>query len=61
MSMFKPDGKVLEFYLWADSREKLDEILKGKPEITEIEWIKEDPKAFEEWNGIKSKKTYGYS
>ena len=48
MSMFKPDGKVLEFYLWADSREKLDEILKGKPEITEIEWIKEDPTAFEE-------------
>ena len=48
MSMFKPDGKVLEFYLWADSREKLDEILKEKSEITEIEWIKEDPKAFEE-------------
>ena len=48
MSMFKPDGKVLEFYLWADSREKLDEILKEKTEITEIEWIKEDPTAFEE-------------
>ena len=48
MSMFKPDGKVLEFYLWADSREKLDEIQKGKPEITEIECIKEDPTAFEE-------------
>ena len=48
ISMFLPDGKVLEFYLWADSREKLDEILKEKTEITEIEWIKEDPTAFEE-------------
>ena len=48
MSMFKPEGKVLEFYLWADSREKLDEILKEKTEITEIEWIKEDPTAFED-------------
>ena len=48
MSMFKPEGKVIEFYLGADSREKLDEILKEKTEITEIEWIKEDPTAFEE-------------
>ena len=48
MSMFKPEGKVIEFYLWADSREKLDEILKENPEITEIQWIKEEPKAFEE-------------
>ena len=48
MSMFLPDGKVLEFYLGADSRTELDEILKRKPEITEIEWIKEDPTAFEE-------------
>ena len=48
MSMFKPDGKVLEFYLWADSREKLDEILKTKSELTDIEWIKEEPNAFEE-------------
>ena len=48
MSMFKPEGKVLEFYLVADSREKLDEILKEKSEITDIEWIKEEPTAFEE-------------
>ena len=48
MSMFKPEGKVLEFYLGADSREKLDEILKEKSEITDIEWIKEEPTAFEE-------------
>ena len=48
MSMFKPEGKVLEFYLGADSREKLDEILKEKSEITDIEWSKEAPTAFEE-------------
>jgi hypothetical protein len=48
MSMYKPEGKVIEFYLGADSREKLDEILKAKSEITDIEWIKEEPTAFEE-------------
>jgi hypothetical protein len=48
MSMYKPEGKVIEFYLGADSREKLDEILKEKTELTDIEWIKEDPTAFEE-------------
>ena len=48
MSMFKPEGKVLEFYLGANSRDELDKILKEKTEITEIEWIKEDPTAFEE-------------
>jgi len=48
MSMYKPEGKVIEFYLGADSREKLDEILKEKSEITDIEWIKEEPNAFEE-------------
>ena len=48
MSMFLPEGKVLEFYLGANSRDELDKILKEKTEITEIEWIKEDPTAFEE-------------
>ena len=48
MSMYKPEGKVLEFYLGADSRDELDEILKEKSEITDIEWIKEEPNAFEE-------------
>ena len=48
MSMFKPEGKVLEFYLGADSRKELDKILKDKSEITDIEWIKEEPNAFEE-------------
>ena len=48
MIMFKPEGKVLEFYLGANSRDELDKILKEKTEITEIEWIKEDPTAFEE-------------
>tara|TARA_Y100000593_G_scaffold88024_1_gene169552 strand:+ start:278 stop:451 length:174 start_codon:yes stop_codon:yes gene_type:complete len=48
MSMYKPDGKVIKFYLHADSKKELDEILKEKSEITDIEWIREEPNAFEE-------------
>ena len=48
MSMFLQEGKVLEFYLGANSRDELDKILKEKSEITDIEWIKEEPNAFEE-------------
>ncbi len=46
--MYKPDGKVIKFYLHADSKKELDEILKEKSEITDIEWIREEPNAFEE-------------
>ena len=47
MSIFKPEGKVVKFWLYAESRKELDIILKKK-NITEIKWIKEDPDAFEE-------------
>ena len=44
MDMFKPEGKVLTFWLWADSRERLDILLKSK-NMTDIEWIKEHEKS----------------
>ena len=46
MSIFKPEGKVLTFWLCTDSREKLDMILKSR-HITDIEWIKEEKSPFE--------------
>tara|TARA_A100001011_G_scaffold108345_1_gene114938 strand:- start:254 stop:430 length:177 start_codon:yes stop_codon:yes gene_type:complete len=42
MSIHKPKGKVIQFWLGADSREHLDEILKEKTEITQIEWIRQE-------------------
>ena len=42
MSIGKPRGMVIAFWLGADSREHLDEILKEKTEITQIEWIREE-------------------
>ena len=46
MSIFKPEGKVITFWMWTDSREKLDELLKDR-DITKIEWIKEEDPGFE--------------
>ena len=46
--MFLPEGKVLTFWLWAESRERLDTILKEKTELTNIEWIREEDPGFEE-------------
>ena len=47
MRIFKPEGKVITFWLSGDSEEEIRKILKKK-NITEIKWIKEDPDAFEE-------------
>ena len=38
MRIFKPDGKVITFWLWAENEDKLRELLKEK-DIKEIEWI----------------------
>ena len=38
----------LSHLVTTDSRKELDKILKDKSEITDIEWIKEEPNAFEE-------------
>ena len=36
--IFKPDGKVITFWLWAENEDKLRELLKEKG-IKDIEWI----------------------
>ena len=38
MNIFKPEGKVIEFWLYAESKDKLRELLKEK-NIKDIEWI----------------------
>ena len=38
MSIFKPEGKVITFWLWAENEDKLRELLKQKG-IKDIEWI----------------------
>ena len=45
MRIFRPEGKVITFWLGADSREDLDKILKKK-KITQIEWIREETPPF---------------
>ena len=42
MDMFKPEGKVLTFWLWANDKKDLDVMLKKKHNIVDIEWIKEE-------------------
>ena len=38
MRIFMPEGKVIEFWLWAENEDKLRELLKQKG-IRDIEWI----------------------
>ena len=38
MRIFMPEGKVIEFWLWAENEDKLRELLKEK-DIKDIEWI----------------------
>ena len=46
MSIFKPKGKVLQFWLYGKSKTHIKEILKTKPEIRDIEWIKKETPDF---------------
>jgi len=41
MSIFKPEGKVITFWLWAENEDKLREVLKEK-NIKDIEWITQE-------------------
>ena len=41
MKINKPQGMVIEFWLYADTKTKLDKLLSEK-QITEIEWIREE-------------------
>ena len=38
MRILTPEGKVIEFWLWAENEDKLRELLKEK-DIKDIEWI----------------------
>ena len=37
----KPNGMVIEFWLYAESKDKLDKLLIDRG-ITEVEWIREE-------------------
>ena len=47
MDIDKPNGMVIEFWLWAKSKEKLDILLTDK-NITDIKWVKQEKPPFEE-------------
>jgi len=47
MDIFKPDGKVITFWLWGDSEQHIREILKkDNNEYKDIEWIVEEKPPF---------------
>ena len=48
MDIDKPNGHILTFWLWAESREGLDNLLKKKNNIVDIQWIKQEKPPFEE-------------
>ena len=41
MSIYKPKGKVMTFWLWGNSESHIREIL-SKKDIKDIEWIKKE-------------------
>ena len=41
MRIDKPHGMVIEFWLYADTKDKLNKLLSEK-HITKIEWIREE-------------------
>jgi len=45
MGIYKPDGKVITFWLWGDSESHVRQIL-GKKNIKDIEWIKKEKPSF---------------
>ena len=41
VDIFKPNGKVIRFYLWGNSEKHIKELMKkGNNEYEDIEWIK---------------------
>ena len=41
MRIDKPRGMIIEFWLYANTKDKLDKLLSEK-QVTEIEWIREE-------------------
>ena len=47
MDIDKPNGMVITFWLWDESRKRLNTVLKNK-NITDIKWIKQEKPPFEQ-------------
>jgi len=48
MDIWKPDGKVITFWLWGNSEQHIKELLKkGNNSYKNIEWIKKEKPTWE--------------
>ena len=45
MSIFKPKGMVIKFWLWGDSENHITEML-AKKNCKDIEWIRQEKPSF---------------
>ena len=45
-SIYKPEGKVLTFWLWGETKDEVKAIATNKRNIVEIEWISEETPPF---------------
>ena len=45
MGIFKPNGKVITFWLWGDSEDHIRDLL-SKKNCKDIEWIKQEEPTF---------------
>ena len=45
MGIFKPNGKVITFWLWGDSEDHIRDIL-AKKNVKDIEWIRQEKPTF---------------
>ena len=46
ISIYKPEGKVLTFWLWGETKDEVKAIATNKRNIIEIEWIREETPPF---------------
>ena len=46
MGIYKPNGKVITFWLWGDSEDHIRDLL-SKKNCKNIEWIKQEKPPFE--------------
>jgi hypothetical protein len=45
ISIFKPNGKVITFWLWGNSEDHIRDIL-AKKNVKDIEWIRQEKPTF---------------
>ena len=46
ISIYKPECKVITFWLWGESKDEVKSIVTKKNNIVEIEWIREETPSF---------------